>query len=36
VYRILSHIAVAKAFGAEKQTEILYKYLAEFENNAGM
>jgi hypothetical protein len=37
VYRsFLSHIAVAKAFGAEKQAEVLYKYLAEFENNAGM
>lgn len=37
VYRsYLSHIAVAKALGAEKHVEILNKHLVRFEQNAGM
>jgi hypothetical protein len=37
VYRsFLSHIAVAKALGAEKHVEILNKHLVRFEQNAGM
>ena len=37
VYRsFLSHIAVSKAFGAEKHVEVLNKHLVKFEQNAGM
>ena len=37
VYRsFLSHIAVAKALGAEKHVEVLNKHLVRFEKNAGM
>jgi hypothetical protein len=32
----ISHIAVAKALGAEKHVEILNKHLVRFEKNAGM
>lgn len=32
----LSHIAVAKAFGAEKRVEVLNMHLVKFEKNAGM
>lgn len=36
MYRtFLSHIAVAKAFGAEKHVDVLIKYKKQFEENAG-